>query len=157
MTRILDISNSSNWEEIYQQSFSAVIVTPRLHEPIPEINIPLLIDTAILGVRVTTDIPEGSEWDSAGYIRQNYQLGLIVGGQPDAGSISSRHLALGFPNLIVFQRLATTYSISIKLPAWFKNAQVTIWKYSGIDSDSVEQKVDILTEKLNSLIELIGG
>ncbi|MDZ8228295.1 hypothetical protein [Nostoc sp. ChiVER01] len=139
MTRILQLGNADNWEQIYHTTVAAVTLNSKIHNPIPEITIPLLLETHILAVYVTTDIPEGRKWNFAGFLNQKFELGLTVGGTPEADELSRRKLWLNRIKLVVFPRLTATYSITFGVPEWFKNVNVTVWQYVGADYDSVEQ------------------
>lgn len=139
MTRILQLGNADNWEQIYQTTVAAVTLNSKIHNPIPEITVPILLETHILAVYVTTDIPEGRKWNFAGFLNQKFELGLTVGGTPEADELSRRKLWLNKIKLILFPKLTATYSIAFGVPEWFKNVNVTVWQYVGTDYDSVEQ------------------
>ena len=152
MTRILQLNNTDNWEQIYNTSVVAVTVTPKFSVPIPEITVPLLLESHILAVYITTEVPEGGNWHFAGFLNQKFQLGLTVGGTPEADELSRRKLWLNRIKLIVFPKLTPTYAISIDVPKWFKNVNLTIWKYTGVDYDSVEQ---LLTQDIQPRLTTI--
>lgn len=141
MTRILQLGNADNWEQIYSTSVAAVTVTPKVHAPIPEITVPLLLDNHILAVYITTEIPEGSNWNFAGFLNQKFELGLTVGGIPEADELSRRKLWLNRIKLIMFPQLTSNYAISFDVPKWFKSINLTVWQYTGVDYDSVEQSL----------------
>ncbi|MCC5641130.1 hypothetical protein LC593_35980 [Nostoc sp. CHAB 5844] len=139
MTRILQLGNADNWEQIYHTSVAAVNVTPKVHAPIPEITVPLLLENHILAVYITTEVPEGSNWNFAGFLNQKFELGLTVGGTPEADELSRRKLWLNRIKLVMFQKLTSNYAISFDVPKWFKNVNLTAWQYIGVDYDSIEQ------------------
>ncbi len=151
--RELQLGNSQNWELIYNENTSAVLLPKQgggyKVVPIPDISIPVLLDTFVLAVRVSTVIPEGSTWRFAGNIRQSVSTGLSVfdNGQ-DASFTSRRPLFLDKINLVIYPRISTNYSISIKVPDWFENAGIAVWMYTGIDRDidlaRIEAKIDAL-------------
>ncbi|MBD2772917.1 hypothetical protein, partial [Iningainema tapete] len=121
MTRILQLGNASNWEQIYNHSQAAVSINPDTHAPIPEIVVPLLIETHVLAVYITTVVPEAREWHFAGYLNQKFELGLTVGGTPEADELSRRKLWLNRIKLIIFPKITATYAISFSVPKWFKS------------------------------------
>lgn len=139
--RTLQLNNADNWEQIYNTSVSAVFITPNVHAVIPKITVPLLIDTHVLAVYVTTEVPEGRSWNFAGYLHQEFNLGLTVGGTPEADEISTRKIFLDRIKLITFPKLTPTYAISFDVPKWFTSVSLTVWKYIGIDYDSVEKTI----------------
>lgn len=137
--RTLQLNNADNWEQIYNTSVSAVFITPKVHAKIPKIEVPFLLDTHVLAVYVTTEVPEGSNWNFAGYLSQQFNLGLIVGGTPEADEVSSRKIFLNRIKLVVFPKLTPSYAVSLEVPKWFTSVNLIVWKYIGIDYDSVEK------------------
>ncbi|MBG1240725.1 hypothetical protein [Nostoc sp. NZL] len=109
-----------------------------LINPIPEIAIPFLLDKFILAVSVETDVPADSIWRFAGYINQKISTGLVVGGSQDATTVKGQPLFLSQINLILFEKISTSYAVGIKVPRWFPRASVTVWEYTGVDDTSEE-------------------
>lgn len=140
--RVVELSNSDNWQNIHSTNVNAVRVPMQdgtyLINPIPEIVVPVLLDKFILAVSVDTDVPEGSTWRFAGYLNQKISTGLVVGGNQDATIIKSQPLFLGQINLILFQKISTDYSVSIKVPKWFPRASIAVYEYTGVDDTSEE-------------------
>ncbi len=140
--RVVELSNSDNWESIYSTNINAVQVPMQngkyLSSPIPEIVVPFLLDNFILAVSVDTDVPTDSVWRFAGYINQKISAGLVVGGGQDATTVRGRPLFLDQINLILFNKISTSYGVSIKVPKWFTRASVTVWEYTGVDDTSEE-------------------
>jgi hypothetical protein len=140
--RVVELNNSNNWESIYSTNVNAVSVVmqngKRLINPIPEIVVPVVLDKFILAVSVVTDVPAESEWRFAGYINQKINTGLVIGGGQDATSINGRSLFLDRINLIFFQKISTSYAVSVRVPKWFPSAGVNIWQYTGVDDTSEE-------------------
>ncbi|MDQ3018255.1 MAG: hypothetical protein M3Q64_00055 [bacterium] len=140
--RIVELSNSDNWQSIYSTNITAVQVPMQdgkyLINPIPEIVIPVLLDRFILAVSVDTDVPSGSIWRFAGYVNQKISTGLVVGGNQDATTVKVQPLFLDQINLIIFHKFSASYGVSVKVPRWFSRASVTAWEYTGIDDTSEE-------------------
>ncbi|MBH8575454.1 hypothetical protein I8752_21065 [Nostocaceae cyanobacterium CENA369] len=109
-----------------------------LINPIPEIVVPFVLDKFILAVSVETDVPADSVWRFAGYINQKISTGLVIGGVHDATTVRGRPLLLDQINLIIFQKISTSYAVSIKVPRWFPRASVNVWEYTGVDDTSEE-------------------
>lgn len=155
--RQLQLANSANWELAYSQDVSAAQIAILgggvKIVPIPEQTIPLLFDKHILAVFIDTTVPEGRKWFFGGNLYQKFQIGVVVGGQPDASNIGRRRLELGKVQLVIFPKLTPTYSISIAIPPWFTRASIRIWEYSGIDFDSVELGIERIEQKLDFLTE----
>jgi hypothetical protein len=170
--RVVELSNSDNWQSLYSTNVNAVSVPMEngsyLHSPIPEIVVPFLVDKFILAVSVNTDVPSGRKWHFAGYVNQKISTGLVVGGGQDAVTVRGRPLFLDQINLILFQKISTSYGVSIRVPKWFTRAGVTVWEYTGVDDTSEEIllaqefanlnfKTDRIDSNLNTLIDLIGS
>ncbi|WP_414579192.1 hypothetical protein [Anabaena sp. CCY 9402-a] len=140
--RVVELSNSDNWQSVYFTDIAAMQVPmqdgSQLINPIPEIVIPFLLDKFILAVSITTDVPSSSTWRFAGYINQKISAGLVVGGNQDVTSVKSQPLFLDQINLIFFNKISTSYGVSVKVPRWFPRAVVTIWEYTGVDDTTQE-------------------
>jgi len=163
--RVIELSNSANWESIYSTNVSAVQVPMQngkyLINPIPEIVAPFVLDKFILAVSVDTDVPQESIWRFAGYINQRINTGLVVGGNQDATTVRGQPLFLDQINLIFFNKISTTYAVSIKVPRWFTRAAVNVWEYTGIDDTSEEillvQEFANVNFKLDQIIGNTGN
>lgn len=140
--RVVELNNSDNWESIYSTNVNAVQVPMQdgryLINPIPEIVVPFLLDKFILAVSVDTDVPADSIWRFAGYINQKISTGLVVGGSQEATTVKDQPLFLNQINLILFEKISTSYAVGIKVPKWFPRASVTVWEYIGVDDSSEE-------------------
>lgn len=140
--RVVELSNSDNWQSIYSTNINAVQVPMQnggyLSSPIPEILVPFVLDKFILAVSVDTDVPSGSIWRFAGYINQKISTGLVVGGSQDATTVKGQPLFLDQINLILFNKISTSYGVSVKVPKWFTRAAVNVWEYTGVDDTSEE-------------------
>lgn len=140
--RVVELSDSNNWQSIYSTNVNAVQVPMQdgkyLTDPIPEIVVPVLLDKFILAVSVDTDVPSGSIWRFAGYLNQKISTGLVIGGGQDATIIKGQPLFLDQINLVLFQKISTNYAVSIKVPRWFPRASITVWEYTGVDDTSEE-------------------
>ncbi|MDZ8240152.1 MAG: hypothetical protein RMZ69_23885 [Nostoc sp. ChiQUE01a] len=144
--RQLQLGNSSNWEVIYNQSISAVQIPIQGGGykiiPIPEISIPVLLDVFVLAVSVFTNVPDGRNWKFAGNLRQQVSTGIVFGGSQDASFNRRYALFLDKINLLLLTPISVDYSIFIKVPDWFEDASVIVWRYTGTDTDSIEDSVN---------------
>lgn len=149
--RELQLGNSDNWKLIYNENTSAVTLPKEgggyKIVPISDISIPVLLDVFVLAVRISTVVPSGRNWKFAGYLRQSVSTGLSVFESQDASFTSRRPLFLDKINLILYSKISTNYSISIKVPDWFENAGVAVWKYTGIDDTA--ENISIAEEFAN--------
>lgn len=151
--RQLQLSNSANWEQIYNDNVNAVLLPKEgggyKVVPIPEIEIPLLLDSFVLAVRVATNVPPGKVWRFAGTIKQLVSTGISIDNSQDASFNRRYPLFLDKINLVIYPQISNSYSISIKLPDWFQDAGIAIWRYTGPDYDAdlarIESKIDALS------------
>ncbi|HLO85495.1 MAG TPA: hypothetical protein VK203_10905 [Nostocaceae cyanobacterium] len=149
MARVLQLNNAANWEQVYNNSFTAVKLTDDRYAPIPEVVLPVLFETHVIAAYIDTDVPEGREWDYAGKLYQRYQLGLTIGGVPEADNIAVRAMQLNRIKLVVFPKLTPNYAVAFKFPKWFRTASLTVWQYTGPDYDSVESSLERIENLLN--------
>ncbi len=148
--RQLQLGNSSNWETIHNSSVDAVQIAKvgggYKNVPIPEIPISFLLDVFVIAVAIHTNVPESSTWRFAGNVRQKVSTGIVFGGNQDASFNRRYALFLDKINLVVFPPISTNYSISVQVPDWFLDANLTVWRYTGVDFDSdlarIESKID---------------
>lgn len=159
--RILELSNSANWENFYsitRESTGILEIKGRtLVNPIPLIDIPLILEVFVLAIKVSTTIPEQSNWDYGGTIYQKISTGIVIGGTQDAIRTISRPLYLNQTNLILWDKITANYSIAILPPNWFRNITIEIWKYTGIDDNSLAvqfaQEMANINFKLDQLLD----
>lgn len=152
MTRIIELGNSNNWDLIWSQSYTAFTNNFGRFIPIPEITVPLLFDNHVLAIRIDTEIPEGSNWYFGGFLYQKFQLGAVVGGGLDASTIAARRLRLGQIQLILLEKLTSTFGINIAVPKWFNDATITLWEYTGVDLDKAEVGIERVEQKIDLLL-----
>lgn len=144
MGRILELSNGSNWEEIYSGSYTAQQITPKKFAPIPEQTIPVQVEKTVLAVYIKTTEPEGKNWLFGGYANQLIAIPVTVGGVLNSTINNRRKIWLDTISLILFAKYTTSYGLSFSFPAWFRDATIIVWQYIGIDDDSTEK---LLTEE----------
>jgi hypothetical protein len=146
--RVVQLSNTNNWELLYNTNISAVQLPKTTGGfklvPIPPIIPPLIVESYILAVSITTDIPENAIWKFAGNIYQKINTGLVVGGSQDAVSSRRRALLLDRITLILWERISAPYSLEIVVPKWFPRAGINIWQYIG--EDTTEEKIFLQEE-----------
>ncbi len=140
---IIDFSNSNNWESVYNIS---VVADPSSHPSnshyaIPTIEVPVTFERRIIAVLPTSTTAK-DWWISGGWVEQKIFTGIVVGGNPDVSANDSKRIFLNKINLIVFPKYTSTYQLNIDVPYWFKDYQVTIWEYVGVDEDSTEELVE---------------
>ncbi|BAZ50125.1 hypothetical protein NIES4103_70270 (plasmid) [Nostoc sp. NIES-4103] len=147
MARNLQLGLESNWNLVYSNSFSGVVIVDDMEQPfttkILEIAVPIIFDKPIIAVNVYTTVPVGRIWKYAGYLRRSLTTGLGASfvGQPES-------LFLGKFNLLIFEDLNINYYVSIQVPKWFTTANISVYQYEGIDTTTLEEDVQAIKSAL---------
>jgi hypothetical protein len=149
---ILNLSDSSKWQSLWFGSFSALGLPdkPGYHYPIDPILVPVLLEARIIAVTATSATAK-SRWTYAGKARQKIQTGITVGGVVDAASVSVKKLSLDKVNLIVFNALTPTYALEIEPIWWLADITLSVWAYTGIDSDTTTEQLNRIELTLNEI------
>lgn len=140
---ILNLSDSSKWQSLWSGSFSALGIAgkPGYHYPIDPILVPVLLESRIIAITATSATAK-PKWWYAGKVRQIIQTGITVGGVVDAASVNVKKLSLDKINLLIFQPLTPTYALEFEPIWWLDVIELSVWAYTGVDSDTVTQQLD---------------
>lgn len=128
---LAEFGNGSNWLQSDSQSFSGY--------GIPNYIPPYQFEKHILAIFVGNSEAK-STWNLGGWLSQKIRLG--VGPNQLGESVANRRLWLRRTQLMIFEPLATTYTLEIGFPRWFKKADLIIWEYWGPQGDSTENAID---------------
>jgi hypothetical protein len=150
---ILNLSDSSKWDSLWFGSFAALGLPdkPGYHYPIDPILVPVLLESRIIAI-TTTSATAKPKWTYAGKARQKIQTGITVGGVADAASVSVKKLSLDKLNLLVFAALTPTYALEIEPIWWLSEIELSVWEYTGVDSDTVTDqlnRIELGVENIN--------
>ncbi len=116
----MDLSFSSDWSLIYEQTLSGSNLSNFL--------IPDTFSSGIIGVYISTQTSKLT-WHTGGYINQLVQTNLINGSN-DWNSFSQR-LSLG-GNIVIFPVAFVSYRLQFSFPYYFPNAFISVWAYTGV-------------------------
>lgn len=149
---ILNLNDSSKWQSRWVSTANAVGVAnqPGSHYPIGKILCPILLESRILAVSITSSTAK-AKWEYAGKARMKIQTGLTVGGSVDAASVSVKKLSLTNINVLVFPELASTYALEIEPIWWLDVVSIVVWEYVGIDSDTATAQLDRIELAVDNL------
>jgi hypothetical protein len=153
--------NAQNWQEFYSQNFFAQQLTANRFQPIPEITVPILLDSHVITVYVASASAKET-WQFAGFLNQRFAVSVTLGGSYDANVISKRKLWLNKNTLLIFRKITDYYAVSIEIPKWFKDAYVVFWKYIGPvpvenwDLTEVLASLSQIEQKVNTILTLEG-
>ncbi|MCC3473310.1 MAG: hypothetical protein JGK38_23935 [Microcoleus sp. PH2017_15_JOR_U_A] len=140
----LNLESSENWEQRLAQSF---VTTPE--NLLPEYAPNFEFNSNIIAVLV--DNSEALDtWYSAGWISQRINLPF---GSTAASSVNATRLRLREKQLLIFPKLTATYKISVRFPRWFTQASITIWEYTSLQAENMENQLSEIQGKLDTLLQ----
>ena len=144
--RILELNNPANFSLVYSNSIPSTCVTldngEELCSRLTEIIAPVILDSPILSVQITTTVRAGKNWDYAGRLSRVLQTGI-----GESFSEEKKALFLGKRNLILFSEVAADYLP----PKWFRDVTIGIYQYDGPDTSSMEDGLARIEEKIDAL------
>jgi hypothetical protein len=72
---------------------------------------------------------------------------------------AARRFYLKQINILRFQRLATNWTLVLRVPYWFRHIDLTVWQYTGLIEDTTETQLDqiqadldIVADKIDTLL-----
>lgn len=145
MTSILELENPAHWVPRDFQSFTAAPETP-----IPDWLSTQNFNSNILGVFVDNSAAKET-WHFAGWLSQH--IFLPFGPGSGGSTTNDRRLWLRRKQLLIFPAIASVYRIGVRFPKWFTQASITIWEYQGPQSDTVENQLNQVEAKLDTLLQ----
>ncbi|MGD1910785.1 MAG: hypothetical protein ACFB2X_07990 [Rivularia sp. (in: cyanobacteria)] len=123
----LELNKPENWVKVFTKTTTAIKITSTQHAPIPEIKVEVDIDRQILAIQVTSSKAKNT-WNSAGLLnQQNSSISNALG--TNSQVIAKRKLWLNQVNLLMFPEHTLDYRVSLKVPTWFEDVSLKIWKY----------------------------
>ncbi|MCC5640538.1 hypothetical protein LC593_32860 [Nostoc sp. CHAB 5844] len=142
---VLELNSQGVWSQVFHESRQALVATPSGgYYPIPAFEIPFLFERHILAVRCMSTTAKAT-WRFGGNLSQKIQLGTGGSASPlpiaDGAVIPLR---VNRTRLILLQHLTSTYQLVHETPYWFKDVTLTIWEYTGIESNTTEQLIETL-------------
>jgi hypothetical protein len=149
--RNLELNNPANYSLVYSNSIPALCFTTddgvEVCSRLTKIIVPIVFDSQVLSVAVSTSVPAGGIWEFAGTLTK-----IIPTALGDSISEEKKPLFLGERNLICFQEVKADYKVTILPPKWFKDITIGIYQYDGpdintldIDLARIESKIDALS------------
>jgi hypothetical protein len=144
--------NSSNWEPVWSNSFTAEPAPgnrPELERyfPLPDISVPIQLSAGLLAFYATSQDAD-PKWKFAANVKRKYVTGLTVGGNPDAVVDSKRIFLNQFSLLRYPVSFGSSYSLLISVPYWHRQITLSLWEYTGPVIDTADQKLEQILERL---------
>ena len=129
----LELDKPGNWVEVFNKTTAAIQVTNTRHAPIPDIKAEVDIDQRILAVQVASSKAKDT-WNFGGLLnQQNSSISNAL--STNSQVIAKRRLWLNQIKLLMFPEHTLNYRISLKVPIWFKDVSLKVWKYIGFEND----------------------
>jgi len=144
--------NSSNWQSVWSNSFTAEPAPgnrPELERyfPLPDISVPIQLSAGLLAFYATSQDAD-PKWKFAANVKRKYVTGLTVGGNPDAVVDSKRIFLNQFSLLRYPVSFGSSYSLLISVPYWHRQITLSLWEYTGPVIDTADQKLEQILERL---------
>lgn len=146
--------DSSAWQILWTENFEVARPAPNRYTPIPPWTVPVQFDQPVFAIS-TSSFNALPRWQTAGWISQKINTGIIVDGTPDA-EINNQRVFLNRLNLFEMPlNLASSYSIIYRFPRWIADLSLSIWQYTGnYEEDDeikrilrrIEQKVEDISD-----------
>lgn len=148
---VLDLTGVGNWSQVYDESRTAVLMAPDAYIPIPAFEVGVLIESPILAVRAFCQSAKPT-WRFGGLLIQRFQIGTGGAASPlPLAEASDRALRVNRTQLIVFPKLTANYELLFTCPYWFPDCRLTVWEYSGVNSDTTEKLLELIQIDLNTI------
>jgi hypothetical protein len=144
--------NSNNWESVWSNSFTAPSAPGNTAEleryyPLPEISVPVQLDSRLLAFYATSESAEPN-WKFAANVKRKYVTGLTVGGNANAVVDSKRIFLNQFSLLQYPVSFGNSYSLLISVPYWHRQITLYLWAYTGSIIDTTDVKLDQILQEL---------
>lgn len=146
----LRLQDSNNWDLLWQNQ----AVGPPTGKgdgsyfPIPEIEVPFLIENPIVAVASSASNVNPT-WRFAARMEQRIQLGLLVGTNPTV--VARRRVWLNRVSLYFLNSSASSYSLAFKIPYWFSSMTLTLWVYNGPKPEGSETVLERIEQTLSRI------
>lgn len=139
----LELENAANWSIKDTQFFATA----------PEILLPEYLSpelaSNILGVLVANSEALDT-WHFAGTSFQQIQLPFGPGSN---SAVNFRKLWLRNKQLLIYPKLVSSYKLSVRFPKWFTQASITVWEYTGPQTDGIENQLNGIESKIDTLLQ----
>ena len=143
---ILDVGNKLNWDSVIRQKYWATALAGDTFAPIPDKTFLVSGNLFLIGCKNDDAKPK---W-FLGCRASQLLLASPTTYQPEFLDLVQTDTPIPIPlnrwRLVRFTNYGLTpYLLNISIASWHRQLYLEIWQYSGVDSDSVEAKLDALT------------
>ncbi len=145
MTVQYDFTNGSNWQQFWNQQRIAQEVPQTLNRfyPIGIMQPPTTFGASIVKVHAA-NLDARPSWRLAGnYLVKIFAGSIVSGGIPET-VIKSGKIYLDQAQIIFIPPYSPNFSIEFKIPYWHRKMELTMWEYTGLNTNTIERKIDDL-------------
>ncbi|MEH1851451.1 MAG: hypothetical protein V7L11_07140 [Nostoc sp.] len=147
----MNLYSPSDWALVYEENLT----------PQPGLfTMPILLNSNIVAIYITTPTPKPT-WFTGAWVNQLIATGLID--SSTTWNINSNRILLG-KNVIVFPQSLSSYSLQFSFPAYFPTVFLSVWEYTGTDSQSstgelatVVSEVATIVNNVATIAEQVGN
>lgn len=145
----VDLANPNNWREVFDESRSAVPITQTAYDPIAAFEVGILLNTPIIRVRTLSPSAK-SRWRFAGTLSQRVSIVNTAFNSTPAVTYS-KGLRLNRTEVIRLPWLSSDYELVFEPPYWMRDLRLTIWEYTGVYAEQLEELLDTVKVDLARL------
>lgn len=151
-----DLSNSTDWLKIFDQSYVAQPNPKKVGKylPIAPLLIPENINNTTIGV-----------FCGCNHAKPNWRTGARI--MPIVDVLDSEFNGFRYKNqyesyvnettVFTIKKLAPTYRIEVKIPPYFLDAHIAIWVFQGLEvTDSSKESIEALRQELAQTQDILA-
>lgn len=157
MTANFDADSSSNWVEIFSDSYEATYIqgkATQVYQPIPAIEIDVDIDSPLIAIYCSSTQYDDTE-KFLGTIIQQVKLPNIFPTSVASGKGES--LYNNRTILAKFTEFDDTYSLLFKPKYYVEQVSIKIYKYIGSTYFVLEERLNNLESKIDQILDNLGS
>ncbi|OYE04746.1 hypothetical protein [Nostoc sp. 'Peltigera membranacea cyanobiont' 232] len=139
----MDLSNASNWSLVYEQTLTSGL---RLF------TMPTSLSSNIVAVYILTPNPKPT-WFTGAWVNQLIPTGLID--SSNSWNINSERILLG-KNVLIFPQSLSTYNLQFSFPAYFPSVFLSVWEYTGTDSQSSTGELATVVSEVATIVNNVA-
>lgn len=139
---LLDLQGQGVWTQVFDELREATKLSETFYAPIPAFEIGFSFEAHILAIRCLSQTAKAN-WRFAGNLSQRLQINTGGTASP-LPTVTAEQIALRLnrAKLVRFPRLTAAYELLFEPPHWLKDLRLTVWQYTGTESDTTEEMVD---------------
>jgi hypothetical protein len=152
VTEQLNLDLSTNWVFRWNTNIPKTPGRfPNSHIPIDDQTVPIQFESTLIAVKATSSTAL-AHWRYAATAIQKVSTGIGSLSVPDAEANYTKKVYLDRLQLLFFPKLATTYSLTFKIPYWLSAINIDVWEYVGEGTNFTTQALINIENKIDQLL-----